>query len=175
MRSAGEDGPALPAEYDSVHALLADFTGKRGLPALLRFEDRNSMAHSIEARVPFLDHRLVEFAFQLPGEFKVRGVETKAVLREAMRGVLPEPIRARKDKIGFRAEPSATWALAERHRDSLLRNRTEHEEQWFDAGAVASLLDGRSRGTDEEFMLWRVINAKLWLRTFWADADADLD
>ena len=101
------------------------------------------MAHSIEARVPFLDHRLVEFAFRLPGEFKVRGVDTKAILREAMRGVLPEPIRTRKDKIGFRAEPSATWALAERHRDSLLGNRTEHEEQWFDAGAVASLLDGR--------------------------------
>ena len=175
VRSAGEDEPALPPEYDSVHELLADFTGKRGLPALLRFEDRNSMAHSIEARVPFLDHRLVEFAFRLPGEFKVRGVDTKAILREAMRGVLPEPIRTRKDKIGFRAEPSATWALAERHRDSLLGNRTEHEEQWFDAGAVASLLDGRSRGTDEEFMLWRVINAKLWLRTFWADADADLD
>ncbi len=175
VRSARESGPALPADYDSVHELLADFTGRRGLPALLRFEDRNSMAHSIEARVPFLDHRLVEFAFRLPGEFKVRGVETKAILREAMRGVLPEPIRARKDKIGFRAEPSATWALAERHRESLLANRTEYEERWFDSAAVASLMDGDSNGTDEEFMLWRVINAKLWLRTFWGDADAVID
>ena len=171
VRSARESEPALPAEYDSVHELLADFTGRRGLPALLRFEDRNSMAHSIEARVPFLDHRLVEFAFRLPGEFKVRGVDTKAILREAMRGVLPEPIRTRKDKVGFRAEPSATWAIAEHHRDSLLANRTEYEEQWFDQGAVATLLDGSSRTTDDEFMLWRVLNAKLWVRNFWGDSD----
>ena len=80
------------------------------------------MAHSIEARVPFLDHRVVEFAFRLPGSLKIKGVETKHVLREAMRGVLPEDIRARKDKIGFRAEPDATWMIAERHRDSIVEN-----------------------------------------------------
>ena len=96
------------------------------------------MAHSIEARVPMLDHRVVEFAFMLPDDLKIRGVETKHVLREAMRGTLPESVRARTDKIGFRAEPTATWDLAERHRDSLLANRTPYEERWFDPEALAA-------------------------------------
>ena len=125
------------------------------------------MAHSIEARVPFLDHRLVEFAFSLPGDHKVNGLETKHVLREALRGVLPEPVRTRTDKIGFRAEPTATWQMAEQHRDSLLASRTPYEERWFDRTGLEGLLNGSSRNEDAEFMLWRVLNTKLWLRAFW--------
>ena len=147
-----------------------------GLPSLLRFEDRNSMAHSIEARVPFLDHRVVEFAFRLPLELKIKGVETKHVLREAMRGVLPERIRARKDKIGFRAEPHGDLDLAERHRDSLLANRTRPTRS---AGSTrtalaAALLDGTDRSTETEFLAWRAINVKLWLRLHWGDGNDPL-
>ena len=165
---SGPDDIATP-HFRSINGLLEGHTSSLGLPSLLRFEDRNSMAHSIEARVPFLDHRLVEFAFSLPGEYKVDGVETKSVLREALRGVLPEPIRTRSDKIGFRAEPTATWALAERNREALLENRTPWEEQWFDRGAVEELLDGRGRSDDAEYTLWRAVNTKLWLRTFWGE------
>ena len=91
-------------EARSINDILARATGVQ-LPALLRFEDRNSMAHSIEARVPFLDHRMVEFAFRLPGEDKIHGAVTKHVLREGLAGVLPEAIRTRSDKVGFRADP----------------------------------------------------------------------
>jgi asparagine synthase (glutamine-hydrolysing) len=162
-------------EYDSLHDLLAAHTGSQGLPSLLRFEDRNSMAHSIEARVPFLDHRLVEFCFRLPGDYKLDGVETKAVLRDAMRGVLPESILERKDKIGFRAQPTAVWNLARERRDSLLEQRTEYERRWLDPTAVSALIDGRDRSVGAEFQLWRVVNLKLWLRAFWdegREADA---
>ena len=161
----------LPASLDE---LLRTQTESASLPRLLRFEDRNSMAHSIEARVPFLDHRLVEFAFRLSPEMKIKGVERKHVLREGMRGVLPEEIRVRQDKLGFRAEPEAAWIIAERHRESLVANRTEHEERWFDPGAFAALLDG-PRSADNELLAWRAINAKLWLRQHWGGSDDPLN
>ncbi|MEO8164280.1 MAG: asparagine synthase C-terminal domain-containing protein [Betaproteobacteria bacterium] len=88
--------------------VLADSIRRAPLPLYLRIEDRNSMAHSIEARVPFLDHRLVEFAFQLGSEWKVRGPWNKFVLREAMRGRIPESVRSRVDKMGF-STSSADW------------------------------------------------------------------
>jgi asparagine synthase (glutamine-hydrolysing) len=71
------------------------------LPLYLRVEDRNAMAHSIEARVPYLDHRLVAFLFRLPPHWKMRGPWTKYLLRESMRGRIPESIRTRRDKMGF--------------------------------------------------------------------------
>lgn len=78
------------------------------LQMLLHWEDRDSMAHSIEARVPFLDHRLIEFTLGLPDEYKLSSGITKRVLREGMRGVLPEAIRTRMDKLGF-VTPEEVW------------------------------------------------------------------
>lgn len=87
---------------------LHQFTFRYNLPALLRYEDRNSMAFSVESRVPYLDHRLVEFAFSLPSSMKIRDGWTKRVMRDALRGVIPETIRQRARKMGF-ATPEATW------------------------------------------------------------------
>jgi asparagine synthase (glutamine-hydrolysing) len=155
----------------SLNDLLAAETASQNLPALLRFEDRNSMAHSIEARVPFLDHRLVELSFGLSDDWKIRGATTKRVLREALRGVIPESIRTRRDKIGFRADPAVTWSLAGRSRDTIVANRTPYEEKWFDAAAVARLLDSSDRSTEAEFLVWRVLSIKSWLRAIWGDSD----
>ncbi len=79
------------------------------LPALLRYEDRNSMAHSIESRVPFLTTEIVEFVFSLPEEYILteEGIG-KAVFRQALRGIAPDPILDRRDKIGF-ATPERAW------------------------------------------------------------------
>ena len=74
---------------------------RRGLPELLRYEDRNSMAHSLEARVPFLDHRLVELMFSLDGGELIHRGETKSVLRRALADLLPPAVRERRDKLGF--------------------------------------------------------------------------
>ncbi|MGB0850861.1 MAG: asparagine synthase (glutamine-hydrolyzing), partial [Bacteroidia bacterium] len=79
------------------------------LPTLLHFEDRNSMACSIESRVPFLDHRLVEFAFSLPFEWRVKNGVTKRILREALKEVLPTEIYERKDKKGFVTSGEIKW------------------------------------------------------------------
>lgn len=158
-------------EPRSINDILHRATTSQ-LPTLLRFEDRNSMAHSIEARVPFLDHRLVEFAFRLPGESKICGGVTKHVLRQAMVGTLPEAIRKRTDKIGFRADPGITWRFASAHRDALRKSSTEFESEWFDPVALGRLLDTADRSAAAEFALWRVISTKLWLRNHWADGIA---
>ncbi len=78
------------------------------LPSLLQFDDRNSMAHSVESRVPFLDYRLVEFCLNLPSSFKIRNGVRKAILRQAMKKELPQKIINRYDKMGF-STPQQYW------------------------------------------------------------------
>ena len=85
-----------------------DDLSRFSLPVLLRHEDRNSMAWSVESRVPFLDHRLVEFLLGLPVEFNLRSGQTKALLRHAFAGALPEAVLNRRDKMGY-ATPQSVW------------------------------------------------------------------
>jgi asparagine synthase (glutamine-hydrolysing) len=151
----------------SLGAFLWDQMTVVNLPSLLRFEDRNSMAHSVEARVPFLDHRLVEYAGSLPDEMLLNGVDTKYVLREALGDLLPHSVRFRKDKIGFRASRSITWDLAEVFRHELDHNIGDWEPLWFSPGSISRLLDSNDRSDAAENLLWRILNAKLWLRIHW--------
>jgi asparagine synthase (glutamine-hydrolysing) len=138
------------------------------LPSLLRYEDRNSMAFSIEARVPFLDYRVVELAFALPPETKFDHGVTKRVLREAMTGIVPAAILARSDKRGFEA-PVVRWLLA-RHRGWLREILTAGravERGFLDGHRVNRLLDrqlARPRGPGHE--VWRLVSLELWLRAF---------
>lgn len=87
-------------------------------PQLLRYEDRNSMAFSLESRVPFLDYRLVEFVYSLPTSFKIRNGYTKSLLRDSMKDILPDDVRLRKSKMGF-ATPEREW-FAQTHRAYFL-------------------------------------------------------
>lgn len=80
----------------------------RGLNELLRYADRNSMAHSIEARLPFLNHQLVEFLFSLPDNYIISNGWSKKILRVSMQDILPETIQWRKDKIGYEP-PQKDW------------------------------------------------------------------
>ncbi|MCL4864798.1 MAG: asparagine synthase C-terminal domain-containing protein, partial [Gemmatimonadales bacterium] len=95
----------LPASHPPVanglRAALQQGTERSPLPLYLRIEDRNSMAHSVEARVPFMDYRLVSLAFRLSGHWKIRGRWNKYLLREATRGLVPEVVRSRVEKMGF--------------------------------------------------------------------------
>jgi len=97
-----------PPSGTDINALLRFAVEQRPLPLYLRVEDRNSMAHSVEARLPFLDYRLVELAFSLPAGWKFRGQWNKYIVREATRGVIAEGVRARVDKMGF-PTPIDTW------------------------------------------------------------------
>ena len=96
------------APVRDIATLSQTLTFAANLQMLLHWEDRNAMAHSIEARVPFLDHPLVEFALGLGNAHKIVGSDTKRVLRRAMRRILPEPILERRDKLGF-ATPEEAW------------------------------------------------------------------
>jgi asparagine synthase (glutamine-hydrolysing) len=92
-------------------AFLAQSLTKRGLPGLLRHSDRNSMRFSVESRVPFLTTKLVDFMLSQPEHYLVSPYgETKTLLRSAMRGIVPDKVLDRRDKIGF-ATPEKAWML----------------------------------------------------------------
>ncbi|HVU98790.1 MAG TPA: asparagine synthase (glutamine-hydrolyzing) [Puia sp.] len=93
---------------DRLSGILYYNTFMNGLEELLRYADRNSMAHGVEIRLPFLDHSLVEFVFSLPSHFKIREGWTKWLLRQSMEDVLPKEIVYRRDKIGFEP-PQRLW------------------------------------------------------------------
>src|ERR1051326_8006627 len=117
------------------------------LPFYLRVEDRNSMAHSIEARMPYLDHRLVSFAFRLPPNWKMRGPWNKYVMREAMRHRIPESVRTRLDKMGFPA-PVRNWfatALFEPMQD-LLGSSEARERGIYNVAAIRRALELHRQG-----------------------------
>jgi asparagine synthase (glutamine-hydrolysing) len=108
-RGVRPSSPDYSGTNQVLKACLAQAVTKWNLPHLLRYEDRNSMAFSIESRVPFLTPEFVEFAFSLPEEYiLVPDGTTKAVFREAMRGIVPDAILDRKDKMGF-VTPERSW------------------------------------------------------------------
>lgn len=155
------DAPSLQ------ESLLAHFEYK--LEHLLKWEDRNSMFFSIEARVPFLDHRLVERLLAMPGESHIKKGVTKAFLREAMEGTLPEKIRNRKDKVGF-VTPQSQWFRSERFKvfigstvcsDSIARRGYVKPE------SVCRLLKMHDTGK-EDFSrdIWKLVNLELWFRNY---------
>lgn len=98
-----------PFENNKLNNFLYNQVFKTSLPTLLHYEDHNSMAFSIESRVPFLDHRLVEHAFQSPDEEKVNKGVTKYLLREALKDVLPYATYTRLDKKGFVTPGETRW------------------------------------------------------------------
>jgi asparagine synthase (glutamine-hydrolysing) len=141
---------------------------RRGLPELLRYEDRNSMAHSLEARVPLLDHRLVELAFSLDGSELIRRGETKSVLRRALSDLLPPVVRNRREKLGF-VTPEATFLQGRLGQlaEEVFRSPGFATRGWVDPQtALARLAAHRSGRTDAGFEVWRALNLELWARRF---------
>jgi asparagine synthase (glutamine-hydrolysing) len=151
-----------------VRDLCLAMTFASNLQMLLHWEDRNSMAHSIEARVPFLDHPLVEFSLALGNAHKFVGADTKRVLRRAMADTLPRQVAERRDKLGF-ATPEETWfrgPLAGAMRERLEATLARYPELFNAAGArafAADMLEGR-RPID--FALWRIVSLGLWGERF---------
>ncbi|MGB8892165.1 MAG: asparagine synthase-related protein, partial [Methanoregula sp.] len=138
------------------------------LPALLHYEDRNSMAFSLESRVPFLDVRLVEYIASLPLSQKIRKGSTKFVLRSAIRGKIPETVRCRSDKMGF-VTPEECWMKNELRSFMLeiFTSQSFRSRPYWDAAAVVqdyqAFLEGTSVYSPE---IWRIACTELWLRKF---------
>jgi len=138
------------------------------LPMFLRWEDRNSMAHSVEARVPFLDHRLVEFCHSLPQSYvEVQG-QSKRILLEAMQEVLPAAIYHRKDKMGYVA-PEERWVKKEYTR--VFRKRMEESVRYTQGilkpEETLSYFDEVATGDASfTFTTWRLILFGFWMKRF---------
>ena len=145
--------------------LYADL--KTYLVELLMKQDQMSMSASIESRVPFLDHRLVEFVAALPPRLKLRGFRTKWILREAVRSILPPEILSRP-KMGFPV-PFGIWMRGRQGaiaRDVLLDSRSRHRGI-IDPQGVERLFDAHAAGeTNGGDALWALLNLELWYRTF---------
>ena len=105
-----------------LNDILYFHTSQLGLQELLRYADRNSMAHGREVRLPFLDHELVQFIFSLPSHFKINKGWTKWILRRAMASTLPDQIVWRKDKIGFEP-PQLKWLQDKRIVERIMESR----------------------------------------------------
>jgi len=138
-----------------------------GLPTLLQLEDRNSMAFSVESRLPFTDdHRLVEFGMGLPRAWRVRGYSTKHILREAMRGTLVESVRRRRRKLGF-PTPLAAWLRREPHLLEVWRQIDFGSRGILSADAVQTLVaEHRAGVADRSGPLFRALSLEMWCRVF---------
>lgn len=131
--------------------------------------DRMSMAHSIEARVPLLDHKLVEFAATIPPELKLRQGTTKYIFKRAMRGILPDQIIDRP-KHGF-AVPLGRWfrgQLGNFIRELLLSERSRGRGI-LNTAYIEQLLKRHEKGRELDFQLWTLISFELWCRIFLDD------
>ena len=137
---------------------------KLRLPELLLMRvDKVTMATSVEARVPFLDHHLIEYAMGLPRELKVRGATGKHILKRALESILPRDLLY-QPKRGFGA-PVAEWFRGAAGEELIARvlNSSLRERNYFDYGYIGRLADEHRRGAkDWGFQLWALLNLSLW-------------
>jgi len=157
---ADDDGYAEP----SLTVALKQAVEQEPLPLYLRIEDRNSMAHSVEARLPFLDYRLVSFAFSLPDNWRVRGPWNKYVLRQAMAGRIPSSVRNRVDKMGFPA-PWRDWFAESLYTplQDTLNSRSMRERGIYNISAIRRDLDLHRKGKhDVSGRLFDIAQFEVW-------------
>lgn len=134
------------------------------LRAYLHYEDRNSMAFSREARLPFLDHRLVQFVHRLPNRLKIRGGVTKWILRQSIEGQIPAAILDRHEKLGY---PTPFRELIERNRRGIadLLAACPPSRPWMRAPQVRGIIE-RFRAGDNSSAIWQVVALELWTQEF---------
>jgi asparagine synthase (glutamine-hydrolysing) len=164
--SAGDEvdeRPDWPRARDPLRDQLLREAFFTSLPQLLRYGDRNSMAHSREVRLPFLDRRVAELALSLPAGFLIRGGYTKAPLRDAVRDLVPAEVLARRDKVGFEP-PQARWLGSDEGRAWAGEVLLDADDPAVDRGAVED--DLRAGAWRDPDALWRAMNVVLWRAAF---------
>ncbi|WP_194924042.1 asparagine synthase (glutamine-hydrolyzing) [Catenulispora pinisilvae] len=152
---------------DDLKARLVEDIFANSLPSLLRYEDRNTMRFSLEGRVPFLDFNLVRYLFTLEPEAIIKGGWNKRILRDSVRGLLPDQIVDRRNKIGF-TTPEREWFLRiKNHVHTVFRSDSFGSRPYFDQASVLRAFEEFIAGKNSDTMLfWRMLNVELWLRTF---------
>jgi len=142
------------------------------LPALLHYEDRNSMAHSIESRVPYLNHHFVEYIINLPPDYKIKNLITKYIMRIALKGILPEKVRCRMDKLGFET-PEEYWVCNEEPDQfrTYLKNAIIQSNGIITSDALTLFEDMISGKRKYDGLIWRIIIFGMWMDLFQVKTD----
>lgn len=151
-----------------LHGYLYRLLTGSSLRTILRYEDRNSMAASVESRAPFLDYRLVELCLALPATMLCQGGRTKVLLRRALQGVLPPAVAERRDKVGFAApEPRLLLGPLRPLVQELLGSPAMQQRGLYDCQALRRMYDDAAtgRGALDSYALWKALNVELWLRS----------
>lgn len=165
---AGHSAP-VPHGGDIMRWMLHDALTSSSLPALLRFEDRNSMAHSVESRVPFLVHDLSDLLGSLDESHLLdESLLTKRVFRQAMRGIVPDAILDRRDKIGF-ATPEQAWlSAAWPAMRATLDSPAARAIPFADVATIQASADAAVQGPGGRFdqTTWRWISVAAWADAF---------
>jgi asparagine synthase (glutamine-hydrolysing) len=154
-------------DLDTLLSRMLYADAKTYLHELLMKQDQMSMAASIESRVPFLDHKLVEFTTDLPERLKLRhGWKTKYILRESMKGVLPDAILTRK-KMGFPV-PVGKWFRGAYRPiiDEYVLSPRARARNLFDEEFLRRLVAGHMAGEKHDERLWALVNFEMWQRCF---------
>ena len=152
---------------DPVRARLLEDHAQDILPGLLHYGDAISMAHSIEARHPFMDYRLVEWMFRLPTRWKLHDGETKWVLREYLRSHGQAAIGNRRDKKGY-PTPVGAWLASKEGREieALLLDRHSVLHEWCDPKGIRELIERNRNGAmAAEHHLYKLVSTQMWLST----------
>ena len=164
---AGDITDNLYGSNSIREALLDHFEYK--LEHLLKWADRSSMRFSVEARVPFLDHRLVERTIPMADDQFIHKGMTKHILREAMKGRIPEPIRIRRDKVGFET-PEAEWfrtPLFSAYIRDMLGSQRFKTRGIVDATKAGRIYDDHlERRSDRSRDIWKLIHLEKWFQHF---------
>ncbi len=155
----------------SLNDSLLEATTYSPLPSLLRYEDKNSMRWSVESRVPFLDHTLVEFSISTRSDCKINYGSTKILLRKALDGKLPANILKRQDKIGFEVPERANSEAIQQFIRKIVESSQFKNRSYFDSEKVSRLLSETfSTGKRPKIFagedIWRIVILELWFRIY---------
>lgn len=163
----------LPVRDDLKRRLIEDIF-ENSLPALLRYEDKNTMRFSIEGRVPFLDKNLLELIFKLPPSFIIRNGWNKYLLRQAVKEYLPKKIINRRNKIGF-TTPEKDWFLRMKNRIyQIFLSESFGKRPYFNQQEVLKAFQKFIEGkTDDSLLFWRLLNLEIWLRIFFDEKKSE--
>lgn len=153
--------------YSRLNQQLHRSFTRESLPRILHYEDRNSMAFSIEQRVPFLDYRLVEFIFGLSNRQKMADGIGKVILRQALKGIMPDAIVNRYSKLGFTV-PQKRWIQEmDSYVNDLFSTTCFKQRPYWNSEKIKRLYkDNRKKGAIMDTFLWRVIACETWHSVF---------